>query len=659
MQIHFAAKRGDLAEVRRQLSLGVPVDGAEYREGWSPLMCACASARCGLDVVAYLISRGADPNYTSAALGDTPLRLSAMSGSLEKVQYLLDNGARADSISPSGYTPLIDAMYGGGPQLRTIIQLLVKHGCNPDQTTQFGESAIKVAWKRCLFDAVAELIELGTSVSALEMSELMRAVVFGSLDDVRKALASGEELSAQDCWGRTALHIAVSAGWLEAVEAIVAAGGDIEQRGPCGKTNLMYAVRGNHAEMLRWLIARGASVKEVDDFGDDALMVAASYGAADCCRELLENGADILHADETGSCAIDRATTAEVVRVLASYGAGLDHVNGEGYCLLRIAAEEGREDIVEVLLRRGASTEPEGALEYPLHSAVEADELGCVRLLLAAGADPDARNIDGDPALMFVRSTACLQLLEEYGADFTITDDMGRSAACRLRDAELLERVIALGAKADLPDGSPSIPLIASAEYSAPERVRVLLDNGANPNRRDRSGRTALMAAAQAGSLECTAILLDHGASTDMTDEDGRTALFRAAAPEAYIPPEVSEVSTVALHDAAEHLPEELRLPGFALEHTRSSGDPDTRLKIVRMLLSAGADLNHRDTNGTTPLMLAAAFGTAAVVRALLELGGDASDNDFDGLNALDYAETHPNDDVRAAILRLLRVTIT
>src|SRR6185369_6134596 len=57
--------------------------------------------------------------------------------------------------------------------------------------------------------------------------------------------------------------------------------------------------------------------------------------------------------------------------------------------------------------------------------------------------------------------------------------------------------------------------------------IRLLLENGADPNIRNEVGATALMWAA--GDLEKTRLLLDHGADVNVRSDDGRTPLLIAA----------------------------------------------------------------------------------------------------------------------------------
>src|SRR5215472_4037427 len=55
-------------------------------------------------------------------------------------------------------------------------------------------------------------------------------------------------------------------------------------------------------------------------------------------------------------------------------------------------------------------------------------------------------------------------------------------------------------------------------------------------------------------------------------------------------------------------------------------------------LLDAGADVNQRSRDGSTPLMMAAAYGYADLVNVLLDRGADAHIQLADGTNALTFA---------------------
>jgi len=63
------------------------------------------------------------------------------------------------------------------------------------------------------------------------------------------------------------------------------------------------------------------------------------------------------------------------------------------------------------------------------------------------------------------------------------------------------------------------------------------------------------------------------------------------------------------------------------------------RLATVEALISAGANVNVRTVNGTTPLMVAASKGYSDIVKLLLDRGADPRAKKADGVSALAIAE--------------------
>ena len=128
-----------------------------------------------------------------------------------------------------------------------------------------------------------------------------------------------------------------------------------------------------------------------------------------------------------------------------------------------------------------------------------------------------------------------------------------------------------------------STPLMYAVLYGDADAVRLLLDNGADPNVRNEAGASALMWAVD--NLEKTRLLLQRGADVNARSDDGRTALSIAAS----------------------------RFGSHA---------------VVSILLDAGADPSVKSPSykgPLTPLREAAEVGDEAVVRLLIERGADVN----------------------------------
>jgi ankyrin repeat protein len=77
-------------------------------------------------------------------------------------------------------------------------------------------------------------------------------------------------------------------------------------------------------------------------------------------------------------------------------------------------------------------------------------------------------------------------------------------------------------------DGDGRTPLFYAVAKDDANRVRTLLEAGANVNVRDKNGETPLHLAAKDFRLAAAAMLLAYGAKVDAQDNQGNTPLFRA-----------------------------------------------------------------------------------------------------------------------------------
>jgi ankyrin repeat protein len=216
---------------------------------------------------------------------------------------------------------------------------------------------------------------------------------------------------------------------------------------------------------------------------------------------------------------------------------------------------------------------------------------------LKSGANVNAKNNNGGTALSWFtmfNNPEAVSLLLKYGADVNAKDNSGGTAL-----------------------------MLANSNFNAvpaEEVVSLLLKHGADVNAKDNDGRTALMRIC--GSPEVISLLLKNGADVNAKDNDGRTALIHAI------------LNNLTL--LAESKVELLSMGWDDLHYV-----PTTE-EVVSLLLKYGADINVKNEDGRTALMLAAGYDNldeaVVIVSLLLENGADASAEDNDGRTALEIA---------------------
>jgi ankyrin repeat protein len=252
--------------------------------------------------------------------------------------------------------------------------------------------------------------------------------------------------------GRTSLHEAARRGDLAAIEALVAEGADLEATDPLYRhTPLLTAIEHGESEAAALLLRLGASLD--GDKGVRALRLAAAGGYEDLVDVVLTT------TSPKGTRALHRAAEfghAGVAKRLLLAGADVDEVAQEdhGYTPLVEAAAKDNLDVAKVLLAAGASVAavdddgdtplhwavfgsgPEEIHRYPIgggpHTThwIPRDDAPMVSLLCKHGADPAARNREGNTPLhkaaMHGAVAAAVALLR-CGANPALKNDAGET----------------------------------------------------------------------------------------------------------------------------------------------------------------------------------------------------------------------------------------
>lgn len=224
----------------------------------------------------------------------------------------------------------------------------------------------------------------------------------------------------------------------------------------------------------------------------------------------------------------------------------------------------------------------------PLHHAAGFAPLATVKLLLANGADVNAKNRRASTPLHWaIHDEAKVRLLLESGADVNAKQADGRSLVFQAGSIGNGNAILALLlAKGGDPNAATAVgltPLMAAAGRGDVEALRLLVAKGAKVDAQNGTGATALFGAAMSGNPRAVQFLLEKGADPKIATKRNETALTNAA--------------TAGVEEA------------------------------VKLLIDAGANIHARDARGYSPLMYAAGSDArpAAVVKLLLAKGADAA----------------------------------
>lgn len=164
---------------------------------------------------------------------------------------------------------------------------------------------------------------------------------------------------------------------------------------------------------------------------DLALLAAARQDDWRVVIDLVKRGEAHVNArDERGGSVLVLASGAgadDVVRLLLQRGADLERLGEDGFTPLGAAAFRGHRSTVRILTRAGANLYRPGATgQTPMHLAAMTGRTEVIDELLKAGADPRRRNRDGDNALDVAANRGQLEAMDRLMAAGLDPADSGR-----------------------------------------------------------------------------------------------------------------------------------------------------------------------------------------------------------------------------------------
>jgi ankyrin repeat protein len=293
------------------------------------------------------------------------------------------------------------------------------------------------------------------------------------------------------------------------------------------------------------------------------------------------------------------------------------------------------------------------------YDAIRTNDLKTVRTLLQS-ADVNTRDARGATSLMYaaaIGSTEALALLLDAGADPNTKNDFEATALIwAAGDAAKSRLLIGRGADVNARSIQGRMPLMMAARREGnSELLRLMLAKGADPDAKDGRGNTALMHAAQTGDVETMRVLTDRGANVNAANLLGATPLGNAVcsnrveAVKFLLAKGANANAAITSVGAVRHGP-------IALGSLTPliAAAPYGSAELIGELLKAGAQVNSSDVRRMTPLMLAVGSETQdlKVVRLLLRAGAEPNVTSVAGETALDWASKYGSGPVIAALKR-------
>ena len=175
-----------------------------------------------------------------------------------------------------------------------------------------------------------------------------------------------------------------------------------------------------------------------------------------------------------------------------------------------------------------------------------------------------------------------------------------------------------------------------------PATITALLSRGFDPNTRDPDGLPGLYLAVREPSLKAAEALI----AWPKSNVEVRTVQDESPLMMAALKGHLEIARKLIARDA------DVNKTGWAPLHYAATNG---HVPVIRLLLDHHAYIDAESPNGTTPLMMAAHYGSPEAVKLLLEAGADPALKNKLGLTALDFAQRANRSDAAGLIAAFIR----
>ena len=327
----------------------------------------------------------------------------------------------------------------------------------------------------------------------------------------------------------------------------------------------------------------------------------------------------------------------EVIETLLLYGANVNIQDREGNTPLHFAIKFRHYELVTTLLHYGADihlTNHNNVSCFESATDEEKELLSNIETLI----DTDAHNIfetarlgDLNRLIHSVSNPSQLQQKNSEGQSLL-------HLATLSNNIKIVLYLLNKGLDIDAEDNEGLTPLIIALSHARYMNIAILLLNRhATLEHVSTSGHSALSVAIRNNNPEGAMMLIKRGANINIADN-------------AHTPLTLTHIALLQYHEQAQQYREletlllakgakvdvklnSLGWTPLCTTVTKAADKPNS--EHIKLLLQLGADVNHLDINGRTPLMLAASMGRLDSVEVLMRNYADNTTFDNFGWSAL------------------------
>lgn len=532
------------------------------------------------------------------------------------------------------------------------IKVLIKFGIDVNIEDNYGKTVLKEAIDVNDGMIIRYLLENGANINHINKTKrtIMQDLALEANVKAFKLLMIREpNLRHQDMYLKNVLYDAIEGGNLEIVKEVINEFDEEELNSVdiYGRNALFYAVLQENVDIAKLLISYGMDIHRLDMHEQNVLFNAVILGAEnlEIIELLLKKGINLEQEDKAGFTILD-----EILKILEISKHPIDD-NTSKYRLVN--KERNYLKLTSILIEhdlRINHINKEG--KTILYKKVLEKDYAAIEFLITAGANVNVTDFDGRTVLFDaifggVNALETIDYLLKQGANIdhqdneerTIIDDLvelvliqdsgKRPRHRRFYDIqenqnyfELLRRLLGYKPKINRPKSNGETIIFELIKHNNNELLRLFINHDIDLNLTNKNHQTPLSALIEEGMtltnsklredfLDRLNIFLKYRINMNAVDQNGRTVLHKAV-----MANDLEVVDKLVLSKKIDINIKDNQ-GRTALHHTQWKGN----VKIARVLIANGANLNEPDAAGYTLLNYAAILGHTKLLQVLISYG--------------------------------------
>ncbi|ANW97077.1 hypothetical protein AXE80_12620 [Wenyingzhuangia fucanilytica] len=372
-----------------------------------------------------------------------------------------------------------------------------------------------------------------------------------------------------------------------------------------GRSYLMWAGSSGNIEVMKLLLKKGADTKIQGSHGFNwfTFTVNAGHENTDIYELMVANGIDLKETNRAG---------ANAILLMAPY------------------SKDGK--IIEYFQQKGLdikATDKEG--NNILFYAAKKGNINLIKKYIAQGFDYKKINTNGENLVLFASHggrgySNPLEVYEYFNTldlDFTLTNKEGQNAlhniASSTKDIAIIDFFINKGVDVNQKDNKGNTAFLNAAKGNNLLVLQKLAPLTKDINQQNKEGYAAITYATQRINLEVFELLKSKGANVNVVDADGNNLFYHL-------------FNAYGRRTAKDFEPfvNALTAAGVSFKNASKNESPlhiaiaKGEDKLIKKALELGADINQKNSDGLTPLHLAAMKATdVKLLHFLIGKGAD------------------------------------